>query len=93
MKANTATQEASNEKAKVSSDIKTQKDLHHEAKKVKVQADHDSKVASHKAVVAHQAKAEAHKAAKEAAKPDAPEHVKVEAKRQAKVADKAHQEA
>jgi hypothetical protein len=55
-----------------------------------LQAHHDSKEASLKAVSAHEEKAKADKIAKEAAKPDAPEHVKVEAKRQAHVAAKAH---
>lgn len=55
-----------------------------------MQAHHDSKEASLKAVKAHEEKTKAHKIAKEAAKPDAPEHVKVEAKRQAHVAAKAH---
>lgn len=58
-----------------------------------MQAHHDSKEASLKAVSAHEEKAKADKIAKEAAKPDAPEHVKVEAKRQAHVAAKAHQDA
>ena len=62
-------------------DVKTQKTRHHEAKKAKLQAHHDSKEASLKAVAAHEEKSKADVAAKAAAKPDAPEHVKVEAKR------------
>ena len=93
MKADSASQEAANEKAKAGDDVKSQKVLHHEAKKAKLQAHHDSKEASLKAVKAHEEKSKSDKVAKEAAKPDAPEHVKVEAKRQAHVAAKAHQEA
>ena len=81
MKSDSASQEAANEKAKATDDVKSQKSLHHEAKKAKLQAHHDSKEASLKAVAAHVEKAKADKATKEAAKPDAPEHVKVAAKR------------
>jgi len=81
LKADSASQEAANEKAKASDDVKSQKSLHHEAKKAKLQAHHDSKDASIKAVKAHEEKTKADKAAKAASKPDAPEHVKVEAKK------------
>ena len=93
LKSDSASQEAANEKAKATADVKSQKSLHHEAKKAKLQAHHDSKEASLKAVAAHVEKAKADKATKEASKPDAPEHVKVAAKRQAHVAAKAHQDA
>lgn len=93
LKADSASQQAANEKAKAADDDKSQRVIHHQAKKAKLQAHHDSKEASLKAIRAHEAKGRAEHAAKEAAKPEATQHAKAEAKRLEQHADKLHQEA